>query len=61
MAIYLQYLLRSSIHCGNNANMVKAEPEDLVIVCGEVSVETENQYSSLENEVILTSYKYKYK
>ena len=31
--------------------MEKAKPEDLVIVCGEVSVETENQYSSPENEV----------
>ena len=33
---------------------MKAEPEDLVIVCGEVSVEIENQDSSLENEVNLT-------
>ena len=31
--------------------MVKAEPKDLVMVCGEVSVEVENQYNSLENEV----------
>ena len=46
------YLLhRSSLHCRNNPRMEKAKPEDLVIVCGEVSVETENQYSSPENEV----------
>ena len=44
-------LPRSSIHCGNNPRMVKAEPEDLVIVCGDVSVEVESQQNSLENEV----------
>ena len=42
---------RASIHCGKNPRMVKADPEDLVIVCGEVSVEIENQYNSEENEV----------
>ena len=46
------YLLhRSSLHCRNKPRMEKAKPEDLEIVCGEVSVETENQYSSPENEV----------
>ena len=49
--LLLYLLLRSSLHCRNNPRMEKAKPEDLVIVCGEVSVETENQYSSPENEV----------
>ena len=31
--------------------MEKAKPEDLVMVCGEASVEIENQYNSAENEV----------
>jgi len=44
---------RLSIHCGNgnDPQIVKAEPEDLVIVCGEASVEIENQYNSEENEI----------
>ena len=45
-------MFRASIHCGiKPRTIVKAEPKDLVIVCGEVSVETENQENSEENEV----------
>ena len=44
-------MFRASIHCGYKPEIVKAEPEDLVIVCGEASVETENQENSEENEV----------
>ncbi len=32
--------------------MVKADPEDLVIVCGEDTYEIENQLQSEKNEVI---------
>ena len=42
---------RKSIHCSPTARTVKAEPSDFVIVCGEVSVETENQFISEEKEV----------
>ena len=44
-------MFRASILCGKNPKVVKADPEDLVIVCGEASVETENQFNSEENEV----------
>ena len=44
-------MFRKSIFCGKDPKVVKAEPEDLVIVCGEVSVEIENQHNSEENEV----------
>ena len=47
----MHVLFRASVHCGNNPIIVKAEPKDLVIVCGEVSVEIENQHNSEENEV----------
>ena len=47
-------MFRASILCGKNPKVVKADPEDLVIVCGEVSVETENQFNSDENEVNLS-------
>ncbi len=45
-------MFRASVHCGNKPRkIVKAEPEDLVIVCGEASVESENQENSEEHEV----------
>ena len=47
----MHVLFRASVHCGNNPTIGKAEPKDLVIVCGEVSVEIENQHNSEENEV----------
>ncbi len=45
--------VRKSIHCSPTARTVKAEPSDLVIVCGEVSVEQENQFISPEKEVLI--------
>ena len=46
-------LFRKSVHCGPDPRTVKAEPRDLNIVCGEISVEIENQYFSTEKEVIV--------
>ena len=46
-------VFRLSIFCGKDPKLVKAEPEDLIIVCGESSVEIENQFNSKENEVNL--------
>ena len=51
-------MFRASIHCGYKPEIVKAEPEDLVIVCGEASVETENQENSEEHEVALKVLEY---
>ena len=44
-------LFRESVHCGPDPKTVKAEPSDLNIVCGEISVEIENQFFSTEKEV----------
>ena len=44
-------LFRKSVHCGPDPKTVKAEPSDLNIVCGEISVEIENQFFSTEKEV----------
>ncbi len=46
-------LFRKSVHCGPDPKTVKAEPKDLNIVCGEISVEIENQFFSLEKEVMV--------
>ena len=46
-------VFRLSVFCGKDPKIVKAEPEDLIIVCGESSVEIENQFNSKENEVNL--------